>query len=197
MKYDAKIKLFMGLPGKEIHFNILQEYYGILPDLTTYGKMIGGGFPVGAFGGRADIMELLDNTRKNTGLSQSGTFSGHPVVMAAGLATLKQLTPEIFAHLNELGNQLCHGLNDLFFRKNVSAQAINIGSVFSIHLTGEVLTNYRSLVLANKEMTHRLFLSLLEQGYFLSHGLSMNAISSPMNPVHIDGLIEAIGKIVC
>ena len=83
------------------------------------------------------------------------------------------------------------------FRKNVSAQAINIGSVFSIHLTDEVLTNYRSLALANKEMTHRLFLSLLEQGYFLSHGLSMNAISSPMNPVHIDGLIEAIGKIVC
>ena len=189
--------IFDEIVGFRVGQGGLQEYYGILPDLTTYGKIIGGGFPVGAFGGRADIMDLLDNTHENTGFSQSGTFSGHPVVMAAGLATLKQLTPEVFAHLNELGNQLCHGLNDLFFRKNVSAQAINIGSVFSIHFTGEVLTNYRSLARTNKEMTHRLFLSLLEQGYFLSHGLSMNAISSPMNPVHIDGLIEAIGKIVC
>ena len=52
----------------------LQEYYGILPDLTTYGKIIGGGFPIGAFGGRTDIMDLLDNTCENTGFSQSGTF---------------------------------------------------------------------------------------------------------------------------
>ena len=188
--------IFDEIVGFRVGQGGLQEYYGILPDLTTYGKIIGGGFPVGAFGGRADIMNLLDNTCKNTGFFQSGTFSGHPVTMAAGLATLKQLTPEAFTHLNELGSQLCDGLNDLFFRKNMSAQAVNIGSVFSIHLTGEALTGYRSLTRTDKETTHRLFLALLEQGYFLSHGLSMNAISLPMSPVHISGLIKAVEKVV-
>ena len=188
--------IFDEIVGFRVGQGGLQEYYGILPDLTTYGKIIGGGFPVGAFGGRADIMDLLDNTCGNTGFSQSGTFSGHPVTMAAGLATLKQLTPEAFAHLNELGDRLCNGLNDLFFCKNVSAQAVNIGSVFSIHLTGEALMNYRSLARTDKKMTHRLFLALLEQGYFLSHGLSMNAISLPMEPIHIDGLIEAVEKAI-
>ena len=56
----------------------LQEYYGVTPDLTAYGKVVGGGFPVGAFGGRADIMDLLDGTRGSTGFFQSGTFSAHP-----------------------------------------------------------------------------------------------------------------------
>ena len=70
-----------------------QAYYGINPDLTTFGKLVGGGFPVGAFGGRADIMNLFDSSGEPTGFFQSGTFSAHAVVMAAGLATLQQLTP--------------------------------------------------------------------------------------------------------
>jgi len=87
-------------------------------------------------------------------------------------------------------------LNSLFSRKIVSAQAVNIGAVFSIHLTREALTNYRGLARTDKEMTHRLFLALLEQSYFLSHGLPMNAISLPMESVHVDGLMEAEAKAV-
>ena len=75
-----------------------QELCGINPDLTTYGKIIGGGFPVGGFGGRAEIMDLLDGTGQGRGgVFQSGTFSAHPVVMAAGLATLQQLTSDAYA----------------------------------------------------------------------------------------------------
>ena len=173
-----------------------QEVYDITPDLTTYGKIVGGGFPVGAFGGRADIMDLLDNSRGSTGFSQSGTFSAHPATMAAGLATLRQLTPEAFAHLNGLGDRLCTGLGDLFARNEIEARAVGNGSVFSIHFRSEELTNYRSLARTDKAMAHRVFLALLERGYFLSHGLRMNALSLSMDASHVDGLIDAVESAV-
>ena len=172
----------------------LQEVYGIDPDLSTYGKTVGGGFPVGAFGGRADIMDLLDSSKGSTGFFQSGTFSAHPVVMAAGLAMLQQLTPEAIEHLNGLADRLCAGLNVLFAEKGIAAQAINDGSVFSIYFTDEELINYRSLSRTDKEMPARVFLALLLQGYFLSHGLGMNSLSLPMDTGHVDGLVEAMGK---
>ena len=81
-------------------------------------------------------MDLLDTSQGSTGFFQSGTFSGHPVVMAAGLATLEQLTPEAFAHLNGLGERLRDGLNDLFVRKGIAAQAVGTGSLFSVYFTG-------------------------------------------------------------
>ncbi len=188
--------IFDEIVGFRVGMGGLQEYYGIVPDLTTYGKVIGGGFPVGAFGGRADIMDLLDTSQESTGFFQSGTFSGHPVAMAAGFATLKQLTPEAFAHLNRLGDRLREGLNDLFAGKGIAAQAVGTGSLFSVHFTGEALVNYRSLAHADKEMTHRVFLALLEQGYFPSNDLFMSALSLPMENSHVDGLVDAVGKAV-
>ena len=174
----------------------LQEDYGISPDLTTYGKIVGGGFPVGAFGGRTDIMDLLDNTRGSTGFFQSGTFSAHPITMAAGLSVLRQLTPDAFAYLNGLGDRLHAGLNKLFVRNNIPVRAVVTGSVFSIHFTDEDITNYRGLARTDKGMAHRVFLALLARGYFLSHTLTMNALSLPMDASHIDGLIDAVGQAV-
>lgn len=172
----------------------IQEHYGIQPDLTTYGKLVGGGFPVGAFGGRADIMDLFDTSQGPTGFFQSGTFSGHPIVMAAGLATIQQLTPAAFEHLNTLGDRLRTDLNELFASRGIAAQAVGIGSLFSIYCTAQPLVNYRSGARHNNSaMAHQLFLSLLNQGYFLSQGLIMNALSLPMENKHVDGLIEAVG----
>ena len=141
-------------------------------------------------------MDLLDTSQGSTGFFQSGTFSGHPVVMAAGLATLEQLTPEAFAHLNGLGERLRDGLNDLFVRKGIAAQAVGTGSLFSVYFTGEEIVNYRSLAGADKEMAHRVFLGLLEEGYFPSSGLSMSALSLPMEARHVDGLVKAMEKTV-
>ena len=188
--------IFDEIVGFRVGTGGLQEYYDIMPDLTTYGKIVGGGFPVGAFGGRAEIMDLLDNTERITGFSQSGTFSAHPITMAAGLATLRTLTPDAFAHLNQLGDRFIAGLNDRFARNNIPARAVNTGSVFSIHFTSEDLVNYRNLARTDKVMAHRVFLALLKEGYFLSHGLTMNAISLPTEVSHVDGLIEAIGHAV-
>ena len=174
----------------------LQEAWDIRPDLTTYGKVVGGGFPVGAFGGRADIMDLLDNSRGSTGFSQSGTFSAHPVAMAAGLATLKELTPDAFAHLNGLGERLRNGLEERMKSKGVGVRVACTGSVFSIHFTDEEVVNYRSLTRTDKRFAYRVFLSLLEQGYSLNPGLAMCALSLPMNTGHVDGLIDAIASVV-
>ena len=174
----------------------VQEYYDIAPDLTTFGKVVGGGFPVGAFGGRADIMDLLDTSRGPTGFFQSGTFSAHAMVMAAGLATLRQLPAAAFAHLNELGEHLQAGFNDLFARIDIPVQAVVLGSLFSIYFTDEPLVDYRSLATNDSEMAHRVFLSLLNQGYFLSQGLTMNALSLPMEKEHINGLVLACEKAI-
>ena len=169
---------------------------GIKPDLSTYGKIVGGGFPVGAFGGRADIMELLDGTKTDSGFFQSGSFSGHPLGMAAGLATLQQLTTEAFAHLETLSERLCNGLNGLFEEEAFEAQAVHNGAVFSIHFTRDELVNYRSIAGANKAMSYPIFLTLLEEGYLLSYAMAMNSISLPTQESDIDGLIEAFGRAI-
>ena len=173
-----------------------QEYYGISPDLSAFGKLIGGGFPVGGFGGRADIMRLFDNSGGPTGFFQSGTFSAHAMVMAAGLATLQQLTPSAFAHLNGLGERLRAGLDGLSARIDAPFQAVVLGSLFSVYFTDEPLIDYRSLASSDGAMAHRVFLSLLNLGYYLSQGLSMNALSLSMDASHIDGLVQAFEKAI-
>ena len=172
----------------------LQAEFGIDPDLTCFGKIVGGGFPVGAFGGRADLMDLLDPSRGPTGFSQSGSFSANPMTMASGLATLRELTPSAFDHLNGLAERLTSGLNDLFARRGVQAQAINTGSVFSIYFVEGKLETYRDLARADRALSHQVFLALLEEGYFLSHTLSMCALSLPMEEGHITGLVAAMEK---
>lgn len=173
-----------------------QEYYGIAPDLATYGKVVGGGFPVGALGGRTDIMDLFDNTGGPTGFFQSGTFSAHPVTIAAGLATLQQLTPEAFVHLNRLGERLRVGLLDLADRVDVPMQSVVAGSLFAIHFTDEEVVDYRSFARADKQMAHQLFLALIEEGCYLSHWLGFNALSLPMDESHVDKLLAALEKAI-
>ena len=173
-----------------------QEHYGISPDLSAFGKLIGGGFPVGGFGGRADIMGLFDNSGEPTGFFQSGTFSAHAMVMAAGLATLRQLTPSAFSHLNGLGERLRAGFDELSERVGVPFQGVALGSLFSVYFTDEPLIDYRSLASSDSAMAQRVFLSLLNQGYYLSQGLSMNALSLPMTEEHIDGLLLAFEEAI-
>ena len=173
----------------------LQKVYGIEPDLSCFGKIVGGGFPVGAFGGRADLMDRFDNSDGPTGFFQSGTFSAHPVTMAAGLATLSALTPEAIEGLNTLGLQLKDGLNQLFTSTNIPARAVCTGSVFSLYFTEGPINNYRDLARTDKDPLYPLFLALLEKGYFLGGpSLGMCSLSTPMDSSHIDGLIAAVAE---
>ena len=171
----------------------LQAVYGIDPDLTCFGKVVGGGFPVGAFGGRADIMDLFDNSQGPTGFFQSGTFSAHPMAMAAGLATLEQMTAENLDRLNGLGTRLKAGLDALFALESIPAIVVCTGSVFSLYFSDGPVATYRALAASDKTPLQPLFLSLLEQGYFLGHpGLGMCSLSLAMDESHIDGLVAAV-----
>ncbi len=174
----------------------LQAQCGIHPDLTTFGKIIGGGFPIGAFGGRADLMDLLDDARGGTGYMHSGTFHGHPVSLAAGLATLRTLTPAAYDHLTALGDELRAEANALFARRGVAAQAVGDGSLFGFHFTVEPLRDYRSLVTADGERAYRVHLALLAQDIMLSSGLSMCALSLPMDRAHVAAVLAALERAV-
>ena len=188
--------IFDEIVGFRVGRGGLQAQFSIDPDLTCFGKIVGGGFPVGAFGGRADIMDLLDSSRGPTGFFQSGSFSAHPVTMAAGLATLRELTPAAFAHLNRLADRLTTGLNDLFARRGFPALAVNAGSVFSIYFIEGKLETYRDLARADRALSHQVFLALLQEGYFLNHTLTMCALSLPMEDRYITGLVTAMEKVM-
>jgi glutamate-1-semialdehyde 2,1-aminomutase len=173
----------------------MQSVFGISPDLTLFGKIIGGGFPVGAFGGRADLMSLLDPTNSGP-VFQSGTFSGHPVVMAAGLAMLRSLTENRLAHVNRLTDKLTDGLTHIFTRRDTQAQAINTGSVFSIYFMSRIPRTARDVTEHSTEREHDIFIHLLNSGFFLGNGTRMCSVSSPMEDNDIDELLQAVDQIL-
>src|SRR5205823_5720742 len=121
-----------------------QEMYGVTPDLTTLGKIIGGGLPVAAFGGRADVMELLD-PRREPNLAQGGTYNGNPLGMAAGLACMQELTPDVFAELNRKGERVAEQLSEVFASHGVPAQINGVGSLLAIHFSDKPVVDYRAV----------------------------------------------------
>lgn len=168
-----------------------QSVCGIRPDLTIFGKIFGGGLPVGALGGRADLMDVLDGTQGSSRLGQSGTFSGNSLTLAAGLATLRALTPEVQRHLDGLGARLHRGLLNVFGRAGVPCQVVSEGALVNAYITDRRVSDYRSQASSDKELHDRIGLALLLRGYFGWGGLGM-ALSSPMDAGHIDGLLEAL-----
>ena len=124
-----------------------QQFYDVTPDLTSLGKIIGGGFAVGAFGGRAEIMELYDPT-KGPRVSHAGTFNANPVTMAAGSATLEELTPEVYRRLAELTDRLKLGIQDVCAGLEVPVQTTGLGSLFGIHFNDQPVVDYTGVWLA-------------------------------------------------
>ena len=113
-----------------------QGLYKIKPDLTTLGKAIGWGIPVGAFGGSREIMKIF-SPRENTLISHSGTFNANPMTMAAGIACLNAMTPEAIVKINSLGNSIRQGTNKIMQKNGVLGMALGIGSLAHIHFTKE------------------------------------------------------------
>lgn len=141
-----------------------QEYYGVIPDITCLGKMIGGGFPLGAFGGRADVMALFDPSVSSPTIHHGGSYNGNPMSLVAGAVTLEQLTPEAYRKLSYLGDKLRSGLEELFLDVEIPAQITGLGSLFGIHLTAEPVNNYRDAQRADRDLRHQIFLGLLNEG---------------------------------
>lgn len=165
-----------------------QGSVSIKPDLTTLGKLIGGGLPVGAFGGRGEIMDLFHPTRGR--LSHSGTFNGNAATVAAGIASLELLTHDAIAHINRLGNQLRDGLQRIFKEMAISAQVTGVGSLTGIHFTKDRVTDYKTALKADKEMLSLLHLGLMNRGIFIAPR-GFLCTSAAMSESDVEQLIEA------
>jgi len=143
-----------------------QQCFGITPDLSTFGKIIGGGLPVGAFGGRTDIMDYLAPLGP---VYQAGTLSGNPLAMAAGLANLDELTSgKNYDHLEALGAQLEAGMRDAAKSANVPVVFNRCGSMFCGYFTGEPVWNLADAMKADRERFKKFFHGMLDAGVYLA-----------------------------
>ena len=173
-----------------------QEYYGITPDMTSLGKIIGGGFSIGAFGGSKEIMDLYDPTQ--TGgprVAHAGTFNANPVTMLAGAATLEQLTPEVYRKLAEMTEYLRAGILKVGAELETPIQVTGLGSLFGIHFTGEELLGYRDIAAEDAAFRHQVFLGLLNEGILMAANL-VGAVSTEISEAEVDAFTAALRRVL-
>lgn len=150
------------MTGFRVHPGGAQSRYNIRPDLTTLGKVIGGGVPVGAFGGRRDMMEMIAPSGP---VYQAGTFSGNPLAMAAGIATLDLLEdPQVWEGLQQCASQLSEGVNDIVRKNGVKAVFQSVGTMFTLFFTAQPVSNWRTAKTASREQYAAFFRAMLAQG---------------------------------
>lgn len=141
-----------------------QKFYGVTPDLTTMGKIIGGGTPVGAFGGKQEIMQMYDPREKK--MYHSGTFNGNAVTMAAGLATMKAYNQGAVDYVNGLGTLFKEGVLKIYDKLGLNMKISGAGSIYNILFTDKEVKNYRDVASAHEELNKVLYMSLLTKGVF-------------------------------
>ncbi len=153
------------MTGFRVALGGMQERVGITPDLTCFGKIIGGGLPVGAYGGRRDIMQLVAPIGP---MYQAGTLSGNPLAMAAGIATLKELRkPGQYEMLERKGILLEQGIVNAIQSTNTRAQIKRIGAMFCLYFTSEPVIDFDSAKRSDTTSFARYFWQMLEQGVYL------------------------------
>ncbi|MGY6214784.1 glutamate-1-semialdehyde 2,1-aminomutase [Methylolobus aquaticus] len=155
------------MTGFRVGIGGAQALYGVIPDLTTLGKVVGGGMPVGAFGGRRDIMERIAPLGP---VYQAGTLSGNPVAMTAGLKTLELIAkPGFFERLADLTRYLTEGLSERALRAGIPFMAQSVGGMFGLFFTPEAeITRFEQVMACDQERFRRFFHGMLEEGVYLA-----------------------------
>jgi len=171
----------------------VQELVDVTPDLTAMGKVIGGGLPVGAFGGKAEIMDYL---APDGPVYQAGTLSGNPLAMAAGLAQLKELDKNNgWDALEVLGARLEAGIRELLTKYKLDYQLNRVGSMFCLFFTSEEIVNMDSVANADMETFKKFFWNLLDEGvYFAPSPYETGFISMAHSAGDIDDTLDAMDK---
>ncbi len=168
-----------------------QEIYGVKPDLTTLGKIIGGGMPVGAYGGKRAIMDFVSPEGP---VYQAGTLSGNPVAMAAGLAMLNHLNehPEVYEHLSKNTGLLVNGIQENLKSLNLDYRINQIGSMFSLFFTDKEVVDFESAKTSNTTLFGKYFKAMLEQKVYLAPSqFEALFISTEIKNGIIDKILEA------
>jgi glutamate-1-semialdehyde 2,1-aminomutase len=172
----------------------VQEHYRIRPDLTTFAKIIGGGFPVGAFGGRAAIMEQYNPNRPGA-LSQSGTFNGNAVTMVAGIVAMEHFPSAEVQRINRLGDRLREGMKKTLAASGIVGQVTGYGSMVGLHFSSVPITDYRSAARGDDLLKRAVHLSLLNEGVFAAPRL-MFCTSTAMSEHVVDDVLGRFERVL-
>jgi len=182
------------MTGFRVALGGAQAHYGIQPDLTTLGKVIGGGMPVGAFGGRRDIMQKIAPLGP---VYQAGTLSGNPVAMAAGLATLRLIqAPGFYDRLGAMTRRLTDGLAAAAREQGVTFSAQAVGGMFGLYFRTAAPQTYREVMECDKEAFNRFFHAMLVKGvYFAPSAFEAGFVSAAHTAADIDETVAVAAKI--
>jgi glutamate-1-semialdehyde 2,1-aminomutase len=193
-KHGTVLILDEVMTGFRVSMQGAQGYYGIKPDLVTLGKVMGGGLPAAAFGGRRDIMQCLAPLGP---VYQAGTLSGNPVAVAAGMATLKLIqTNGFYENLSKLAKQLTDGLTASANKYGVQFCAQSIGGMFGVYFSKALPTSYSEVMSCDKDAFNRFFHAMLEAGvYFAPSAFEAGFVSAAHTDTDIAETIAAADKI--
>lgn len=182
------------MTGFRVGLGCAQGLYQIKPDLTTLGKVIGGGMPMAAFGGRRDIMQCLAPLGP---VYQAGTLSGNPVAVAAGLATLKQVqSPGFYEKLGDRTQQLVDGMTTAAKRHGIYFCAQSVGGMFGLYFRKDIPTSFAEVMECNKEAFNRFFHAMLNEGiYFAPSAFEAGFVSSMHGDNELSKTLAAAEKI--
>ena len=165
-QYGALLIFDEVMTGWRVSFGGAQSHYGIDPDLTTFGKVIGGGLPVGAYGGKREIMAMVAPSGP---MYQAGTLSGNPLAMTAGLKMLEVLgRPGNFERVVGLTERLASGLNGNLERLGLPYRAKSIGTMWGLFFTEREVANYEDALTSDTKLYSRYFHAMLKRGFYLA-----------------------------
>ena len=187
------VLIFDEVASFRIRYHGAQSMVGVTPDLTTFGKIIGGGLPVGAVGGSGEVMSVFDASAGKPAAPHGGTFNANPTTMAAGAAAMQLLTQEAITGVNSLGDRARERINTAFDNARVTGQATGEGSLVKIHFNKRELTNLRD-VFPNQQEAQRLSTlhkALLGRGFMVGSAC-LAALSTANTEQEIDELANAI-----
>lgn len=171
-----------------------QEYFGVTPDLVTFGKILGGGFPIGALAGKKELMEMIAPAGT---VYQAGTFNGNPVSITAGLAILNQLNDDFYAESDRKGNMIRTGIHDILSDNNLDFKIVGLSSMFQLYFTDKEVYDYASAKSADTEKFDQYFQTLLKNGVFIPPSqFECCFISSMHDNEDIQKTLEAVEKAI-
>lgn len=178
------------MTGFRVGLQSAQGLFGVTPDLSTFGKVIGGGMPLGAFGGRRDIMEKVAPLGP---VYQAGTLSGNPLSVAAGLATLKQIrAPGFYESLSIRTERLCSALTIAAQQAGVAFSAQSVGGMFGLYFSATPPTSYAEVMACDKEAFNRFFHAMLDAGHYLAPAaFEAGFVSAAHSDADIDATVAA------
>src|SRR5882672_1896080 len=194
-KHGALLIIDEVITGFRLHHGSAQTLLGVEGDLTTMGKIIGGGVPVAAYGGRA---ELMNNVAPLGPVYQAGTLAGNPLAMSAGIATLNELSkPGLYDGINALAKKQVHGLRNALAGSGIPAQVNSIGSLSTIFFTPEPVTNYDGAKRSDTKIYAHFFREMLDRNIFLAPSQFEAAfLSAAHTPEDIDRTIAAAHEVL-